>query len=357
MDTAELILRELATGLMSLHSRDETMRQLYAYPAPLQRSFERLILYTVSHKLPSPQSLMDILYLCTKPMAEWYMFANVSQATWAETDRLINWGLPTAFCEELSCDNLNVADELEQNQIFLALRRLCKEHNSQRGYVGFRRLFIERPIIQEFELATHLMKTPLNLLAEPLRSVYEPIPLIMSSNGSFRLCPSCGVILQRTIHNEEHCESDTCRELTSKISPKEIPASASWLRLRRPFRRYITHPGLAEVRLARQLEKSNIQVELWPHFDRYDLRLTLPSGEVWAVDVKDWSNPRLLAKHLLKPDFPIDYDRFYYVIPQHRLKYNHDYVRVLEAYSPYLQADGKALSERQFSSLIRKHTA
>ena len=357
MNTAELILRELATGLVALRARDETMRQLYPYPAPLQRGFERLTLFTLSHKLPSPQSVVDVLNQCRKPISEWYMFANVLTTSWTDTDRLLNWGQPTAFCEELSCDNLNVADELEQNQVFLALRKLCKDNNSQNGYVAFRSLFIERPVIQEFELAALLMNTPLNLLSELIQAVYEPIPVSIASNGYFKLCPICGVLLQHTIHGDEYCESDTCRNQYTKKPPREVAASTSWLRLRRPFRRYMTHPGLAEIRLAKQLEKANIGVELWPHFDRYDLRLTLPTGEVWAIDVKDWATPRLLANHLPKPDFPVDYDQFYYVIPQHRLKYTPNYIQVLEAYSPYLQAGGKALSERQLISLIRKHTA
>lgn len=33
-------------------------------------------------------------------------------------------------------------------------------------------------------------------------------------------------------------------------------------------------------------------------FDAYDLRITFPDGQIWAVDVKDWTNPVRLARHL-----------------------------------------------------------
>ena len=48
--------------------------------------------------------------------------------------------------------------------------------------------------------------------------------------------------------------------------------------------------------------------EMWPQFDAYDLRIPFPDGTAWAIDVKDWANPSLLAvrTRALRADPPHD---------------------------------------------------
>ncbi|MEU6190845.1 hypothetical protein [Nocardia sp. NPDC047038] len=65
-----------------------------------------------------------------------------------------------------------------------------------------------------------------------------------------------------------------------------------------PIRTFIAAPGRAELRLEQDLSALGVKVELWPRYDTYDLRIEFPDGHVWAVDVKDWSNPVQLAKQL-----------------------------------------------------------
>jgi hypothetical protein len=75
------------------------------------------------------------------------------------------------------------------------------------------------------------------------------------------------------------------------------------------------------------LEALGLDVELWPAFDRYDLRIVFPNREVWAVDVKDWANPFLLARRV-KP-IPSDppWTRAYFVFPDERRAQREDYLR------------------------------
>jgi hypothetical protein len=68
------------------------------------------------------------------------------------------------------------------------------------------------------------------------------------------------------------------------------------LKLTRGLERFWFYPGRAEIRLLEKLLKLGLEVELYPECDRYDLRVIFPDREVWAIDLKDYSNPYLLVK-------------------------------------------------------------
>jgi len=72
-------------------------------------------------------------------------------------------------------------------------------------------------------------------------------------------------------------------------------------------------------------------VELWPNFDSYDLRIVFPDDEAWAIDVKDWKDPFLLARKVKPQDPPIASDppwtQAYFVFPDDRKQQRSDYKR------------------------------
>jgi hypothetical protein len=81
-----------------------------------------------------------------------------------------------------------------------------------------------------------------------------------------------------------------------------------------------------------ELRRLKLEVALWPGYDSYDLRITFADGTVWAVDVKDWAAPHLLAKRLepLPRDGSLDYDRAFYAIPDARMRETPDYLTRLQ---------------------------
>jgi hypothetical protein len=135
---------------------------------------------------------------------------------------------------------------------------------------------------------------------------------------------------------------------------REIPASEDVYFLKRPLRRYVAFPGKAEVRLRDQVEKikarKQIKVELWPWLDVYDLRLTFPDGEVWAVDVKDWANPYRLARTIkhFRTDPP--WDRAFFVFPDRHRKARPNYLNAFRSQCTLL--DDKRFSAMFESDLI-----
>jgi hypothetical protein len=111
--------------------------------------------------------------------------------------------------------------------------------------------------------------------------------------------------------------------------------------VRRAIRRYIVAPGRYEVDTAARLRKLKsragaLVVDLWPSFDAYDLRITFPDQHVWAVDIKDWAFPTLLARALaeLARDGDLAWDTAFYAIPDVRLERRPDYLTVLAAATP-----------------------
>ena len=92
--------------------------------------------------------------------------------------------------------------------------------------------------------------------------------------------------------------------------------------MNRGIRRFVVEPGRAELDLAEKMKRIGTKVDLWPAFDTYDLRVEFPTARIiWAIDVKDWENPYLLARFIdAKGAFPEvpSWDSAFYVFPEHR---------------------------------------
>ncbi|AYF78528.1 hypothetical protein D7D52_37160 [Nocardia yunnanensis] len=123
----------------------------------------------------------------------------------------------------------------------------------------------------------------------------------------------------------------------------------------RPLRIFVTGPGIAETALESELKRLGLTVAMWPNFDTYDLRVTVPNGEVWALDVKDRANPALLARgsQPLRPDPP--YDRAFLVIPQYRFDDRKDYPTVFAHHtSSELRERIELVSDTELLTAIKK---
>lgn len=75
------------------------------------------------------------------------------------------------------------------------------------------------------------------------------------------------------------------------------PATPEARAVSRVVWRYVTLPGVLECDLRDHARTAGAEVDMWPHKDRYDLRITL-KGEVWRVDAKVWASPVALGDAL-----------------------------------------------------------
>ncbi len=174
------------------------------------------------------------------------------------------------------------------------------------------------------------LKPSLEILRELLPQAYESAPLDYMVKGNFFCCPICGNLQQPNYEQTRFsCENGRCRRLAAKGGRGRVLAAQEqvyWLK--RGQRSFIAHPGLAELRLEKRLLGLGVEVEMWPEFDSYDLRVKLPRKTI-AVDVKDWSNPFLLARKVQEKGFPSSppWDEAYYIFPKERKQEQPDYVR------------------------------
>ena len=167
-----------------------------------------------------------------------------------------------------------------------------------------------------------------------LSQLYEYVPDSVVEQGQVLLCGHCGWTLART-RGRLRCGDDRCRLLTANFTrgTTSRPAHPDLLRVNKAIRRYVVAPGRHEIAAYNRLGSMGVAVELWPAYDRYDLRITFSEEEAWAVDIKDWRYPHLLARHLepLTSDGGSAPTRSFYAIPDDRVQDNPGYLTFLRS--------------------------
>ncbi|MCS6937734.1 MAG: hypothetical protein RMJ55_10115 [Roseiflexaceae bacterium] len=349
----EVTVHLIASGLITLtQPAQERVALALPYPPPLQRGLNRLVLACLRRKRPPPQSVMDLLDWCRRPLISWGL--DLPDGSVADDERLLDDDqIPTATCEAWARSGGDIEAELSEERLLLNVISTCRNTHNPQAYTAFRRMLIERPALTAFEFQMALNEPHLDILIEHLRAAYEPAPRSAAHNGQWATCAICGNLLLRSRRHQLICQNEQCRAQGHMKPARVLPLRDEIVWLRRDLRRYIAAPGRAELRLATNLEALGLQIELWPDFDRYDIRVTFPNQTVWAVDVKDWSNPFLLARSVNNKPFPNDppWDRAFFVFPDARRAQRPDYVRAFRNASRALSDRVEACFE---SDLLRR---
>jgi hypothetical protein len=169
-----------------------------------------------------------------------------------------------------------------------------------------------------------------------VEQIYEPVPDGYLDRGCYTTCRRCLTLLTPLADGGWWCERDQCRKQGTPVPGPALAAQETGQlhQLARPLRQFVTGPGRAELDLEAGLRSLRLQVEMWPGFDAYDLRITFPDGHVWAVDVKDWANPALLGREAapVRPEPP--YDEAFWVVPRHRVDARPGYLAVYRRNRP-----------------------
>lgn len=324
------------------------------YPPALSRGWNLLLLTCIRRGIPAPQSVTDLLFWARRPLTDWRLALPDGMAT--DDDRLLDDDFfPTSLCDELA--RSGDEDDLREHAFMEQVITACRDagDDGQRAYVAFRRVLIERPVMTHQELAETRMRLHLDALRALLNDAYQPAPQSAAKDGAWATCRACGQLLLRTRQGAWTCETESCRDQGSPQVGRTIPLRHDAVWLRRDLRRFIAAPGRAEARLADALRQIGATVELWPALDRYDLRVTFPNQTVWALDVKDWRNPWLLAQHVRRRGFPSSppWDCAWFVFPderQRRYRYRETFLRACGALPKNVNAD----YEREILDIARR---
>ncbi|MBH8567149.1 hypothetical protein I8748_34225 [Nostoc sp. CENA67] len=354
----ELTLHLVASGIVKLaESLKNGKAPTLPYPKELQRGLDRLVLNCLRQGRKPPQGVPELLCWCRRPLTEWHL--DLSQEDLGVADKLLDGQIPTAICEEWAIASSDIEAELTQKQLLLNVMSVCRLADTPDSYVQFRRLLISQLLLTAFELLQICTEPLLEKLEEQIQAAYEPAPESYAVDGYFHCCAHCGNLMLRTVQGELICAEDRCRAKNVSKSGRQISQKQQVIWLKRGLRRFIAAPGCAELRLAEKLEnlgKSRLQVNLWPDFDAYDLRIVFPDNEVWAIDVKDWANPFLLA-HKVRQQNPLipskpPWIKAYFVFPDDRSEQRPDYLRAFCNHCP-LPKQIKAKFESAFIKDVR----
>ena len=308
-------LHLIASGLLVLAEQTQLRAP---YPPSLQRGFDQICAASLQANIAPPRHVLELLDWCqTRPLAQWPL--PLPSADYGD-DLLLQAGRPTAQCQEWAVVARDVEDEVIENAVMRTALDLCRDADDNSLYVWFRRLLIEKPVLSTWDFQVQCREMP--VLRPVLEMAYEIAPAAYSHGGQYTECARCKSLTVKTTDGELGCEDSQCR------GEGALKLGRSWqgetLQLKRGLRRFVTRPGHAELKLYEKLRKRGYAVELWPDFDAYDLKIAL-SNEVWALDVKDWADPFLLAtsinsKGAFRQSAAAPWTRAFWVFPDARRK-------------------------------------
>ena len=221
--------------------------------------------------------------------------------------------------------------EMDQERAYAGL----KKRQDQAAYVAGRMALIQTPAGADADLRK--LKLP-----SSVADFYRPIAHAATYDRWWWACPVCGWPMRVTVSRSRAATTGTVKcyhrphaahgaayhfkipadgrppSLVPAASPPPLaPGNASVLfpdvrgrvpepvlaeghkALARGVWRWTTVPGLIEVALYKALSARGLEPCLWPDLDAYDLHVEVSAGagrQVFRIDLKDYSNPMLLAR-------------------------------------------------------------
>jgi len=329
------LLRTVATALLvmsrRLHAGDPV------YEPVVQRAFDQLVLLCLRRGETPPGSVPEMArWARSRPVTAWPL--NLFDAEVTDEQLLVDpeTTTPTQFCLEWAISSPDPTAEQFENLLMNEAIATCRAAHAPDSYTALRRLMIENPVLTSGQLAELSADVDLHPVLDLIRSCYEPAPAAYLRDGRYVTCKRCGCLMVPITGGALRCELDRCKRDSTTEKGSQLPAHAGGgvHQLRRPLRVFITGPGLAELDLERALIKLHLQPQMWPNYDAYDLRVTLPHGQVWAIDVKDRANPALLGRTTTPFRTNPPFTQAFLVVPAYRLIEREDYQRVFNRNLP-----------------------
>ena len=117
----ERTLIYLATGVVQLHDnilQNKTVRM--PYPPALQQGMHKLAAWQVHKKQKPIVNLQDFLQMAHQPLSSWKL--DVPEGYASESDKLLDYGIPTNYCMQWAHEK--GADAYQQEQLLPKVRAL-----------------------------------------------------------------------------------------------------------------------------------------------------------------------------------------------------------------------------------------
>jgi hypothetical protein len=350
------LLELIASGIIQGYDNSRLAGYLeFPYPSDLQRSLNRLAAKGIVAGHPYPHGLAELLeWARRRPISEWFM--ELDDLEIAPEARLLVGSTPTALCLELAHESKDAEMSIAYERFAKDLFSACRATGDESTYVSLRRHLIERPALPALHLQMSASSLPTHDLRSVLLSAYTSAGADTAfEDGSRATCSHCGALLAR-VDGHGRCVGSLCKRFLEASVGQRFSSDQNMVELRPSIRRFVHDPGLAELRLARSLERAGCAVQMWPDFDVYDIRASW-ANLVWAVEVKAWLSPRLLAVNLEPlPPTPV-WDSAFVVVPDTIARRNSGYIQVVRRLLGESAITGfNVLAERDLVRLARNQS-
>ena len=259
-----------------------------------------------------PGNYFELIQLSYKNLSSWIM---IIEENYQDKTLLSQDGNLSDFALEL-------ATSKENDLIMKLMKKFRKDEDGQEKYTYVRRFLIENPVIKLLEFRKKRLNHKFSEVFEDISKFYETPPISSQKEKNYHLCDHCGWISDFNKYNQKICSSSSCsKDFT------EIAANESYLRVKKEVMTFIVNPGRAELNILEKINGlNNLNTQLYPYFDAFDIELK-SKNEKWALDVKDYIDPKNLAASLeIIPDY--GWNKGFFVIPTHRA--NKTYMRAVK---------------------------
>ncbi len=344
----------LIAGLIAFAENDWK----YPYPSTLSRARGLLYGAALERGQWKFESMSDFIKLVQTPIRSWWPYEIFPDGIDPDAYLVdVDLQIP-GYVEEflLDLDDLSETQRfhatelklvLDNRKIREALQQAKNHPELEEAYVVFRRFLIENPWISVGD-GVDIPREAMQLMGK-VSDYYEKPSINMLHDGKYWLCPRCNGILIWA-NDRPRCATDgLCDRLVDFGKATSIFGDIRTLKM--SFRKRVQLPGLPEIQLFKELSKiPDIEVNLWPEADRYDLSVEKKGTFHWALDVKDYASEFSLSSLFKKKPSPpyVNGMEFFYVIPNHREQINRGYLFRLKKLSP----DGTQI--RLMSDLIQE---
>ncbi len=339
LEQSNLLLSFLITGLIAFAENDWK----YPYPSTLLRARGLLYGALIQQGKWKFASISDFIRQMQAPIRTWWPYENLPEGIDPD-GHLVNEELQIPiYVEELLLDidelsetqKFNAAElklVLENRRIKEALQKARDDPELEKAYVELRRFIIEHPWIN-VENGIEISQGARHLMGN-LTDFYEAPSINMRHDGKYWLCPRCQGILIWANDQPRCANVGLCDRLVDFRQAETILGDIRTLKM--TFRKRVQLPGLAELALYTQLSQCpDVDVQLWPNVDQYDLSVKKNGKFHWAIDVKDYASEFSLSALIRKnPSHQTKGTTFIYAIPDHREQINRGYIARLRKLSP-----------------------
>ena len=314
ISTAET-LRYLTTGLIEWEKQQPEQRN--NIPEALRIGMSQMYLQSLLANDESvAENIPEFLEQANKPLVDWQPASDIKNL--ASEISLIEDGFTSEFTRQWQVEGAGVVKQV-QEQVLRDVLDYCRGLGLADEYRAFRKLVIEKPVLEYGEYRRILSSSELRPLQDFLIKSYIDLDKF-EEHDVYHFCPRCGYVQRKLADGTYHCRHQFCDHLSVELNlaPKPtIPKDkADRYKIVTPgIHQFGTVPGISELYLAQEFRKLGLKVTLWAEIDEYDLLVEFDKKRRWAIDVKDWV---CIYPHIKDVNYRFDATETFVVFPDER---------------------------------------